>query len=138
LRSPSAFSSSVRPFAALPSHHVDRSRSSGKGEAVEAMLESLKVISEPLRSFATILVECCAYAGTGNVLKVQHMLHICSEHFDQKEEKKVRRGADQLSVGQHANGSDFSLGRRKRIVERQRQGQEERRRSSVTQFSPSR
>lgn len=59
-----------------------------KGEAVEAMLESLKVISEPLRSFATILVECCAYAGTGNVLKVQHMLHICSEHFDQKEEKK--------------------------------------------------
>lgn len=54
------------------------------------MLESLKVISEPLRSFATVLVECCAYAGTGNVLKIQHMLHICSEHFDNKEEKKVQ------------------------------------------------
>ena len=61
----------------------------GKGEAVEPMLESLKVINEPLRSFATVLVECCAYAGTGNVLKVQHMLHICSEHFDNKDEKKV-------------------------------------------------
>lgn len=60
----------------------------GKGEAVDAMLESLKVINEPLRSFATVLVECCAYAGTGNVLKVQHMLHICSEHFDHKDEKK--------------------------------------------------
>ncbi|CAF0759399.1 unnamed protein product, partial [Didymodactylos carnosus] len=60
----------------------------GKGEAVEPMLESLKVISEPLRSFATVLVECCAYAGTGNVLKVQRMLHICSEHFEQNAEKK--------------------------------------------------
>ncbi len=62
----------------------------GKGEAVEPMLESLKVITEPLRSFATVLVECCAYAGTGNVLKIQHMLHICSEHFENKDEKKVR------------------------------------------------
>jgi len=59
-----------------------------KGEAVEPMLESLKVINEPLRSFATVLVECCAYAGTGNVLKIQHMLHICSEHFENKDEKK--------------------------------------------------
>jgi 26S proteasome regulatory subunit N1 len=59
-----------------------------KGEAVEPMLESLKVITEPLRSFATVLVECCAYAGTGNVLKIQHMLHICSEHFENKDEKK--------------------------------------------------
>ena len=63
--------------------------STGKGEAVEPMLESLKVISEPLRSFATVLVECCAYAGTGNVLKIQHMLHICSEHYENKDEKKV-------------------------------------------------
>ena len=62
----------------------------GKGEAVEPMLESLKVINEPLRSFATVLVECCAYAGTGNVLKIQHMLHICSEHFEHKDEKKVK------------------------------------------------
>ena len=106
----------------MPSRDDDRSCSPGKGEAVEAMLESLKVISEPLRSFATILVECCAYAGTGNVLKVQHMLHICSEHFDQKEEKKVRRGVELLPVGHPANGFDVCSGRRKRIVQRQRQG----------------
>jgi 26S proteasome regulatory subunit N1 len=29
---------------------------------------------------ATVLVEVCSYAGTGNVLKVQEMLAICSEH----------------------------------------------------------
>lgn len=28
------------------------------------------------------LVDVCAYAGTGNVLKVQEMLHICSEHYE--------------------------------------------------------
>lgn len=29
---------------------------------------------------AEILVDGCAWAGTGNVLKIQKMLHICSEH----------------------------------------------------------
>jgi 26S proteasome regulatory subunit N1 len=77
------------------------------------MLESLKVINEPLRSFATVLVECCAYAGTGNVLKIQHMLHICSEHFDNKEEKKVN---DFICLNQLK--LFFHIGRRKGNIER--------------------
>jgi 26S proteasome regulatory subunit N1 len=28
------------------------------------------------------MVEICAYAGTGNVLKIQHLLHICSDHYE--------------------------------------------------------
>jgi 26S proteasome regulatory subunit N1 len=31
------------------------------------------------------VIETCAYAGSGNVLKVQKMLHMCAEH--KKEEK---------------------------------------------------
>jgi 26S proteasome regulatory subunit N1 len=54
----------------------------GKGEQVEVILESLKAIPEPLQSFANILVDVCAYAGTGNVLKIQQLLSICSEHID--------------------------------------------------------
>ena len=44
----------------------------GRGESVSVIIESLKVLPEPLQSFATILVNniFCAYAGTGNVLKV--------------------------------------------------------------------
>ncbi len=34
-----------------------------------------------MQSFATVLVDVCAYAGTGNVLKVQELLDICSEHL---------------------------------------------------------
>lgn len=32
-------------------------------------------------------MDVCAYAGTGNVLKVQEMLHICSEHYEKEEQK---------------------------------------------------
>lgn len=45
-------------------------------------------MSEPFRSFANTLVDVCAYAGSGNVLKVQQLLHICSEHFDSKEKEE--------------------------------------------------
>lgn len=62
----------------------------GKGEQVDVILESLKAIPEPLQSFATILVDVCAYAGTGNVLKIQQLLSICSEHIElDKEESKT-------------------------------------------------
>ena len=35
----------------------------GKQEAAELTIEALKVIPEPLRSFATTLLDVCAYAG---------------------------------------------------------------------------
>lgn len=39
---------------------------------------------------ASTMVEVCAFAGTGNVLRVQRLLHVCSEHHEapEKEEKK--------------------------------------------------
>lgn len=54
----------------------------GKQEAAEATIATLEVLNEPFKSMAMTLVEICAYAGTGNVLKVQSLLHICSEHYE--------------------------------------------------------
>lgn len=54
----------------------------GRQEAVEAIIAALEVVPEPFRSTAVTMVEVCAYAGTGNVLKVQQLLHICSEHHE--------------------------------------------------------
>lgn len=34
------------------------------------------------------LVDVCAYAGTGNVLKIQKLLHMCSEHYETEDKKK--------------------------------------------------
>jgi len=58
---------------------------------VETIIAALEVVPEPLRSFATILVEVCAYAGTGNVLKIQKMLHICSEKPEEKEDEEKEK-----------------------------------------------
>jgi 26S proteasome regulatory subunit N1 len=37
---------------------------------------------------AVCLVDVCSYAGTGNVLKIQDMLHICGEHASNKKVPK--------------------------------------------------
>ena len=66
----------------------------GKGEQVEVILESLKAIPEPLQSFAAILVDVCAYAGTGNVLKIQQLLSICSEHLESEPAKEETKEKD--------------------------------------------
>lgn len=58
-------------------------------EAAEAIIAALEVVSEPFRSMATTMVEICAYAGTGNVLKVQQLLHICSEHYETTEKSET-------------------------------------------------
>jgi len=58
----------------------------GKQDAAEATIAALEVIPEPFRQTAVTLVEICAYAGTGNVLKIQQLLHICSERYEQDKE----------------------------------------------------
>jgi len=36
-----------------------------------------------------LVMETCAYAGSGNVLNIQKLLHICAEHKeDEKESTK--------------------------------------------------
>lgn len=44
-------------------------------------MEVCKLIAnQKFAAFVELVVETCAYAGSGNVLKVQKMLHICAEH----------------------------------------------------------
>jgi len=66
----------------------------GKQEQVETILAALEVCPEPLRAFANILVEVCAYAGTGNVLKIQQLLHICSEPPKEEDEEDKKEVSD--------------------------------------------
>merc|ERR1712240_205028 len=61
----------------------------GKQEAAEAMTAALEVLADPFQSMAKTLVDICAYAGTGNVLKIQNLLHICSEHHEPAEKDDV-------------------------------------------------
>ena len=40
---------------------------------------------ENMAKFVTLVLETCAYAGSGNVLTIQKLLHLCAEHKDQKD-----------------------------------------------------
>eukprot|EP00612_Vaucheria_litorea_P000991 CAMPEP_0171460092 /NCGR_PEP_ID=MMETSP0945-20130129/5098_1 /TAXON_ID=109269 /ORGANISM="Vaucheria litorea, Strain CCMP2940" /LENGTH=905 /DNA_ID=CAMNT_0011986209 /DNA_START=83 /DNA_END=2800 /DNA_ORIENTATION=+ len=55
-----------------------------KQEKVDVIMEVIKTVEHPIGAFTEVVLESCAYAGTGNVLKVQEMLHMCAEHLDEK------------------------------------------------------
>ena len=57
----------------------------GMQEACEATLDVIKGITHPIGRYIELTVESCAYMGSGNVLKVQKMLHECIEHLEEKD-----------------------------------------------------
>nr|CAB3265241.1 26S proteasome non-ATPase regulatory subunit 2-like [Phallusia mammillata] len=77
----------------------------GKQEAVDTILMALQVVPEPLKGFASVLVEVCAYAGTGNVLKVQQMLHICTETTEKEESGGSDKTSDKKKESSSEGGS---------------------------------
>ena len=60
----------------------------GRQEEVEVILETLKAIDHPMSKPAAVLAEVCAWAGTGTVLKLQELLHICNDHIEESDDKK--------------------------------------------------
>lgn len=65
----------------------------GRQEEVDVILETLKAVDHPMSKPTAVLAEICAWAGTGAVLKIQELLHICNEH---KEESDDRKGDELL------------------------------------------
>ncbi|KAI1168320.1 armadillo-type protein [Nemania serpens] len=59
----------------------------GRQEEVDVVLETLKAADHPLAQPTSVLAEICAWAGTGAVLKIQDLLHICNEHVEESDEK---------------------------------------------------
>jgi 26S proteasome regulatory subunit N1 len=72
----------------------------------------VRAAPHPIGRSADVLINACAWAGTGNVLKVQKMLQICSEHgidFDKEDEKAEQAEAEakaQASAKASAEGND--------------------------------
>ncbi|CAI6342293.1 unnamed protein product [Periconia digitata] len=60
----------------------------GQQEEVDVILETLKVFDHPMSKPTSVLAEVCAWAGSGNVLKIQQLLHICNEHIEEDSEEK--------------------------------------------------
>lgn len=83
----------------------------GKQEDADAIQATLEVIeNKAFRLMSSTLVDICAYVATGNVLKIQQLLHICSENIDaSKEGAKEGQGnataKDSSSAESTANGT---------------------------------
>ena len=71
----------------------------GQQEEVDVILETLKAIDHPMSKPASVLAEICAWAGTGAVLKLQQLLHICNEHIEENDEdEKKEEGEEKKDV----------------------------------------
>jgi 26S proteasome regulatory subunit N1 len=75
----------------------------GQMEKADAMIEALRTIEHKLSKYAVILLETCAYAGSGDVLKVQEMLHHCAEHLTEDAEHQM---AAVIGIGLITMGED--------------------------------
>ena len=70
----------------------------GRQEEVDPILEILKAVEHPMAKPTATLASVCAWAGTGTVLKVQELLHICNEHLEDKDETKGDRLVQSYAV----------------------------------------
>ena len=61
----------------------------GQQTKADMTVMALEVLPQPFRSMAITMVEVCALAGTGDVLKVQQLLLVCSQHFEGSSADKV-------------------------------------------------
>ncbi|KAG7660667.1 RPN1 [[Candida] subhashii] len=87
----------------------------GKTEQAEDVLETIDAIEHPISKTLKVLVNICAYAGTGNVLQIQALLQMCtakpkdttddekkleqSEEDQQKEQAKAEQDGDEAAAG---------------------------------------
>lgn len=53
----------------------------GKTERADAMLEVARTVEHKVGRYLEVTLQTCAYAGSGDVLRVQEMLRICAEHL---------------------------------------------------------
>ncbi|EMD31883.1 hypothetical protein CERSUDRAFT_88471 [Gelatoporia subvermispora B] len=62
----------------------------GIQDASDATIMTLRAIEHPISKQAEVLVSMCSWAGTGQVLKVQELLHLCDEHIDKTPKDKEK------------------------------------------------
>eukprot|EP00727_Mastigamoeba_balamuthi_P006386 m51a1_g2368 putative 26s proteasome non-atpase regulatory subunit 2 (941) ;mRNA; r:646317-649580 len=54
----------------------------GRGDEAEPTIETAKTLPGNAGKYALLSLQTCAYASTGNVLKVQELLQTCGEHAE--------------------------------------------------------
>jgi 26S proteasome regulatory subunit N1 len=82
----------------------------GQQDIVEASLVGVSVIDHPIKRFMEITMTGCAYACSGNVLKIQELLHICAEHGEHKEGEEEDKNTNHFQTAAVLSLSLISFG----------------------------
>ncbi|KAH7860362.1 hypothetical protein Vadar_012547 [Vaccinium darrowii] len=77
-----------------------------KQESVEAAAQVSKTFNEKIRKYCDMTLISCAYAGTGNVLKVQHLLDQCAQD---PEKGESHQGPAVLGIAMVAMAEELGL-----------------------------
>ncbi|CAL5381212.1 unnamed protein product [Camellia sinensis] len=72
----------------------------------QATTEVSKTFNEKIRKYCDMTLLSCAYAGTGNVLKVQHLLGQCAQHLEKGE---THQGLAILGIAMVAMAEELGL-----------------------------
>jgi 26S proteasome regulatory subunit N1 len=84
----------------------------GQQDRAQTILGVMKdFVAGPFKRYAVTTIESCAYAGSGNVLKIQELLQQCSEHHEEKEAPShmaAALGVSFIAMGEDV-GSDMLL-----------------------------
>jgi len=61
----------------------------GLQEAADVTMAALMAVPGQIGQYAQFTVEVCAYAGSGNVMKIQKLLGVCAEHLEDNNAHQV-------------------------------------------------
>eukprot|EP00823_Brevimastigomonas_motovehiculus_P002027 TRINITY_DN1318_c0_g1_i1.p1 TRINITY_DN1318_c0_g1~~TRINITY_DN1318_c0_g1_i1.p1 ORF type:complete len:926 (+),score=227.84 TRINITY_DN1318_c0_g1_i1:113-2890(+) len=82
----------------------------GKGEAADACIEASKAIQH-VGKYLAMVVETCAYAGTGSLLECQKLLSVLSDHIEDDEKdplKSIHQEVATLGLALVAMGDEIN------------------------------
>lgn len=76
----------------------------GLQETADVTMEAISAIPGQIGQYCAFTVETCAYAGSGNVMKVQKLLGVCAEHL---EENNSHQAVAALGIALVAMGEEM-------------------------------
>ena len=79
----------------------------GAKDSSDVIVETVKTIEHPFSKYAETMIEICSYAGSSNVLKIQELLHLCSEHIDSEKESDLHQSFAVLGIAAIAMGEEI-------------------------------
>lgn len=81
----------------------------GKTEMVEDVLDIIDAIEHPINKTLKVLVNICAYAGTGNVLQIQSLLQMCTARPKNPLEKKLDEEEEEIKTEETKEEADVEM-----------------------------